>query len=149
VTVSRDDSAADILFMLEPLRKRLTGADLRPFSIENAKKLGAGQREAGQVSSGQGESGHGRSAQAIKLPSTLLCDSLRVVTCSEVTNAPCCASQRLFLRFQRLFCRITGKWLDTGATNGEYKLISGGLPSSAAKSLLCDVILKKIPVLRL
>src|SRR5947208_4225395 len=145
--VSRDGSTADISFMLGPLRKQSSDAGSRRFRIKKCKEAWAAR--CGSV---QGR-GRVRARQARRLRRERLRLSFWAIRwilspVRRLQNASCCASQRLFARFKRLFCRITGKWLDTGVTNGEYGLISGGLPSSAPQSLLWAVISKKIPVLR-
>jgi hypothetical protein len=51
----------------------------------------------------------------------------------------------VFSRIKCLFCRITGKWLDTGVTNGDYGLISGCRPSSARQKPVMRRYFQKIP----
>ena len=46
---------------------------------------------------------------------------------------------------QMLFCRITGKWLDTGVTNGEHGLISGCLPFISPPKPVLGFGIQKIP----
>jgi hypothetical protein len=124
---------------------QLTDAGSRRFSIkmqsssvqDSARR--SAQGGAGQVMASQ----NGGSDERASL-------SVVFLILSPVRRHKClmCVLQRLFLRFKRLLCRITGKWLSPPVTFGDPGGISGSRAASTGQKPVIWRILKKIPVLR-